>query len=140
MGYGIGIFENKALDIGEIEISSIVVEIGDLLGRDPGLSANGRTDVNSKGASDESGDAEFGKPLQFVVHQMAAHLGSFHLHVSPEDFRMMCGHLNGHNDPAEAALSHGVDDFLKQPAKWAALIDRCTGNAGHQCLLLSLIG
>jgi hypothetical protein len=134
VGYGVGVFQNKALNVGEIEIISIVIEIGDLLGCDPGFSANGRTDVNSKWASDESCDAEFGEPLEFMVNQMAAHLRLLHLDVSPEDFRVMRGRLNGHDDPAEAALGRGENNFLKQTVKYAALVDRRTGNAGHKGL------
>jgi hypothetical protein len=98
--YAVGVFENNALKVGEIEIGTIAVEIGDLLGCDSGFSANGRSDVNSKWTADKSSNTEFGKPFQLMVNQMAAHLGSFHLDVSPKDLRMMRGHLDGHNDAA----------------------------------------
>lgn len=48
----IGILENQPFQFREVEIRSVVVQIGNLLGGDAVCSADGRADVNSKGASD----------------------------------------------------------------------------------------
>jgi hypothetical protein len=140
MGYGVGVFENNALEMREIKVRSIVIQIGNLFRCNTGFSADGRTDVNSKWTADDGSDAELGKPLQLMINQVASHLGSFHLNVPPENFWVMSGHLDGHDDAAKATLSKVINDLFKQPMKRAALADRRTRNASHQSLLISLIG
>jgi hypothetical protein len=140
MGYGVGVFENNALQMREIKVRSIVIQIRDLFRCNTGFSADGRTNVNSKWTADDGSDAKFSKPLQLMVNQVAAHLGSFHLNVSPENFWVMSGHLDRHDDAAKATPSKVINDLFKQPMKRAALVDRRTGNTGHQNLLISLTG
>jgi hypothetical protein len=102
--HGVGIFEDQALQLREVEIRSIVAEVGDLFGGDSGFSADGRADVNSKRASDEGCDAKFGQAFQFVIDAVAAHLGLLHLKISPENFAVMRRDLYRHDDSSEAAL------------------------------------
>lgn len=51
-GHSIGVFEDKALQVREVMVGRVVVEVYELLGSNPVLSADGRTDVNSKATSD----------------------------------------------------------------------------------------
>jgi hypothetical protein len=113
-------------------IGAIVAEIGDLLGRDSGFSANGRADVNSKRASDKRCHAEFGQAFQFVIDQMAAHLGPFHLHVRPKKSAVVRGDLNRHDDVAEPAPDARVNEFHEQTVKQAALVSGSARNACHR--------
>ena len=86
LSHGVGVFEDEALQIGKIEIGTVAIEVSNLLFRDPALSANGRTDVNSKWTADERRDTQFGKAFQFVIDELGAHLGLLHLKISPEEF------------------------------------------------------
>src|SRR5215472_3917958 len=70
--------------------------------------------------------------LQLRIHQFGAHLRLLHLEISPEDFGMMSGHLNGHDDAAESAPRHPINKTNKHTAEWAALVDGCTGNTCHE--------
>lgn len=49
---------------------------------------------------------------------------------------MMSGHLDRHDDVAESALGHGIDDADKQAAKQSALVTASAGDARHESLLL----
>ena len=70
----IGIFENQPLQFREVEIRSVVVQIGNLFGGNAICSADGRANVNSKRASYKSRDPQFRETLQLRVHELAAGL------------------------------------------------------------------
>lgn len=93
-----------------MEVRSVAGQIGNLLGGDSALSANGRADIDSKWTADERRDPEFGKTFQSGVDELAAHLRLFHLDISPKDFWVMSCHLNGHNDSAKTAASQAIYD------------------------------
>jgi hypothetical protein len=72
--HGVGVFEHEAFECGEVEVSLIVGQIGDLIGSNAVRSAHGRANVDSKRASDQRRDAKLGQSFQLVVDEMAAHL------------------------------------------------------------------
>jgi hypothetical protein len=110
LGHSIGVFKDESFQIREIKIAMVAVEVRDLFFRNPALSADGRANINSKRASDEGGNTQLGEPFQFMVDELAAHLGLLHLKISPEESRMVSGHLNRHNDAPETATSQVIDE------------------------------
>jgi hypothetical protein len=121
--------EDEAFQLREIEIGPVATQIRDLFFRDPALSADGRTDVNSKGASDECGNTQFGETFQLVIDELAAHLGLLHLKVSPEKLGVVSGHLNRRDDASETATSQVINERDKDAAKRPALVCGCTWDA-----------
>ena len=79
----VGILQDEALQLRKVGIGAVVWQIRNLLGSDAMRSADGRADVNSKRASDQSCDAEFRQSLQPRIYELAAGLRLLHLTVSP---------------------------------------------------------
>src|SRR6267154_3156845 len=109
MRHAIGILDDQALQFREVEIGAVTVQISDLCFRDAALSADGRANVNSKRASNKRRNAEFSEAFEFRIDQLAEQLGLFHLTITPEEFGMMGGYLDGHNHVPELALCQGID-------------------------------
>ena len=117
----VGILEHQTFHIREIETRAVVAEIGDLLGRNPALSADGRANVNSKRTPDQRGDTQFGETFQLGIDELAAHLRLLHLEISPKDSWVMGCDLNRHDDAAETSPSQVIDESNEEPAEYAAL-------------------
>lgn len=72
--HGIGIFEREALEFRKVEIGAIVGQIRNLFNANANLSADGRADVDSKGTSDERGDAKFRESFEPVANELGGSL------------------------------------------------------------------
>jgi hypothetical protein len=104
-----------------------------LFGGDSDFSADGRADIDSKRAPNESRHAQFSQALQLVIDKMAPHLGLLHLRVSPKDLAVMRGDLKGHDETAEAALGLPIDKSDVEAIEQSTLVRWSAGNAGHEC-------
>lgn len=127
----IRVLENEPLQIREMGISPVVIQVGDLLFGNPALSADGRAYINSKRASDERSNTQVGQTFQSRNDELAAYLGLLHLQISPEEFRMVRGHLNRHNDAPQTPTSQVINKRNKKTAKRATLVCRSTWNSCH---------
>src|SRR5579864_875371 len=130
-GHRVRVLEHQPLQLREVEICSITIQVCDLFGRDPALSADGRADVNSKRATDERCDSQLGEPFELGVHQLAAHLRLLHLQISPEDLAVMSSDLHRHDDAAEPATGQPIDQAYEQATDRTALIAGRTIDACH---------
>jgi len=59
LSHGVGVFQNETLQFREIEVGTVLAQVGNLFGGDAVFSAYGRADVNSKRASDERRNPQF---------------------------------------------------------------------------------
>ncbi len=100
--HAVGILQDELFRLGKEDAVAVVGQRCDFFRRGAVGSADRRTNVNSKRAADERGDAQLRQVLEGRVHQVAGEKRLFHLAVAPEKFAVMRDDLHGrHNSGCE---------------------------------------
>jgi hypothetical protein len=136
-GHGVGVFERKPLQPGEIEVGEVAIKISDLLSRNAARSAHGRANIDSKRAADQGCNPKLGESFKPGIDELATGLRLLHLNVSPKDFGMVRRDLDGHDDAAEAAARQKVNHADQHPAEQAALMAGSAKDSRHESLPLN---
>lgn len=102
--------ENQFLLFGEMRAGFELRKILELRFGDAFFSANGRVDVNSKGAADHGSDLELGKLFQVHGDEAVGGRVEIHAHSVSEILWIVGADAHAERDMAEAALCEPEDD------------------------------
>src|SRR6266851_4861023 len=108
--HGIGILEHKLLRLRKQRAASVVGQCFDLLSRYAALSADRRTDVNSKWAPNQDGHAQLRQVFQTSVNQPARAKRQLHLRMAPKNPAVMRDDLHRHHHASHLALRQCIRD------------------------------
>ena len=116
----VGVFEHQTLQFGEVPITPMVRQVGNLLGGNSVCPAHGRANIDSKRTSDKSRNAKLRETFDLVIDELAPQLRLLHLPVTPQDFRVMSAHLNRHDHMTDLAAGQAIYESDEEAAKDAA--------------------
>lgn len=119
--HGIRVFQDELLAVGEEVAGAEIRQVREFLGGEAVGSADRRTDVDSKGATNQHCDAQLREILEGRLQCATGNQGLLHLAIAPKEFCMMCDNLYGHDDPADLAFGKRIDEPREKSAKQSLL-------------------